>query len=192
MTLTTDRALTGVHPERLRAVLDPRLSEATLARLMDCGRLRGRLDARLGRAGEALPDEAAWLTADPDEAACRAGALLHGQAVRAVLSGPAVTDLVTAIGREAHVLALRYGAQMPPRSHGEDLAEAILRDGELCLGAWLMRQDGALRRAVLLALPPGTPIEAGPFTPDLEEGAGAIMALVARSFGQGETGGVHG
>ncbi|BAU89957.1 nodulation protein NolU [Methylorubrum populi] len=181
----------AVHPDRVRAALDPRLSDATVARLLACARLRERLDARLGR-GDAIgvargdsadTDEAehAWLLADPDGAARRAGAALHGQALRSIVAGPAVAALVAAIGRDAHAFGLRNAVRAAPRDARGDLAGAILHDGYACLGAWLAGAPDSLRRAVLLALPPGTPAEAEAFDPALAERAGPIMALVAMS-----------
>lgn len=177
-----------VHPARVRAALDPRLNDGTIARLMACERLRGRLDAHLGLDGLAGASDASvltshrWLLTDPAEAARRAGVLLHGQTLRAILSGPAVGELIATIGREAHALGLRQGALMPPRANGGDLVGAILRDGEACLGAWLQGQPDMLRKAILLRLPPGSEVEAKIFDPDLHESAPAIMAQVARSF----------
>lgn len=168
-----------VHPDRVRAALDPRLSDALAARLLACERLRGRIDARLGRDGAPVDPDHAWLLADPDAAARRAGAVLHGRALRSVLAGPAVAALVAAIGRDAHAFGLRHGAHVPPRDDRGDLAAAILADGHACLGAWLERSPERLRRAVLLALPSGTPAENVPLDPTLIELAPDIMALVA-------------
>lgn len=172
----------SVHPDRVRAALDPRLSDAVVARLLACGRLRERLDARFGRDESAGDAGHAWLVADPDAAARRAGAVLHGRALRTVLSGPAATALIAAIGREAHALGLRHGARMDLRDDGGDLAGAILHDGHACLGAWLDDKPEPLRRAVLLALPPGTPAEGRPIDPTLAGVAADILALVERDM----------
>lgn len=169
----------SVHPDRLRAALDPRLSDTVVARLLACGRLRERIDARLGRDGAPVDGEHAWLLADPDGAARRAGAVLHGRALRGVLAGPAVAALVAAIGRDAHAFGLRHGAHVPPRDDHGDLAHAVLHDGYACLGAWLDDAPEPLRRAVRLALPPGTPADGGPVDPALAGIAADIMALVA-------------
>lgn len=169
----------SVHPERVRAALDPRLSDTVIARLLVCERLRERIDARLGRNGTPVDGGHAWLLADPDAAARRAGAVLHGRALRGVLAGPAVAALVAAIGRDAHAFGLRHGAYVPPRDDHGDLAGAILHDGYACLGAWLDDAPDSLRRAVRLALPPGTPAEGGSVDSALAGIASDIMALVA-------------
>ncbi|MCJ2013126.1 hypothetical protein [Methylobacterium sp. J-076] len=174
-----------IHPDRVRAALDGRLTDATVARLLACDRLRGRIANHLGADG-AGPGAPAWLIADPAEAARRAGAVLHGRAIRSVLTGPAVAALVAAIGREAHLLGLRHGADARPRDHGGDLAGAILREGEACLGAWLWRRPGPLRAAILLGLPPGTAIEAA--ADGFEAEADAVMDAVARSYAPAEGG----
>lgn len=168
-----------VHPERVRAALDPRLSDALVARLLACGRLRGRIDARLGRDAGVIDADHAWLLVDPAAAARRAGAVLHGRALRSVVAGPAVAALVAAIGRDAHAFGLRHGAHVPPRDDRGNLAEAILHDGHACLGAWLDSAPEPLRRAVLLALPPGTAAEGGSVEPTIAGLASDIMALVA-------------
>lgn len=195
MPAQSDLSRPGVHPERVRAALDPRLDDTTIARLLACDRLRRHLDARLGldeldtSNGEATAH--AWLLDDPAEAARRAGALMHGQALRAVLSGPEVASLVAAIGRDAHALGLREGALSPPQDHGGDLVGAITRDGHACLGEWLNSQSAGLRKCVLLALPPGTPVEVSEAT-SLGEQVETIMALVMRSYQPAPAAGAHG
>lgn len=196
-----------VHPDRVRAVLDARLGDATVARLIACERLRGRTDALLDRGERAETDGApvpadapAWLLADPAEAARRAGTVLHGRAIREVVSAAEVAALIAAIGREAHAVGLRQGARedagqgvlAPSRENGGDLAGAILRDGHACLGAWLAGQSSGLRRAALLALPPGTPAEADGADPELCGQAETVMAQVARSYDPDDTRGAHG
>lgn len=167
-----------IHPDRVRAVLFAGLSDATIARLLACDRLRGRLGACLG-AGPAAPEAGPeWLLADPVEAARRAGAILHGGAIRRVLRAPEVAALVAAIGREAHGLGLKHGAEAASRDHGGDLAGAILRDGAACLAVWLQAQSASLRMAILLALPPGLALDRG----DDGFDAGRVMEAVAQSY----------
>jgi len=167
-----------IHPDRVRATLHGGLSDATIARLLACARLSERLDAWFGAGPVGAGDEPAWLLADPAEAVCRAGAILHGRAIRSVLTGPDVAALVAAIGREAHALGLRHGAEAPARDHGGDLAGAIRRDGAACLDAWLRTRAAPLRAAILLALPPGL---VGAEVSDAVD-AEAVMESVARSF----------
>lgn len=179
-----------IHPDRVRSVLDPRLNDATVARLVACGRLRGRISERLGLpvAEEASRHLPAWLGADPVSAVRRAGAALHGQALRRILAGPQVGALIAAIGPEAHAFGLRHGESFPPRDDGGDLAGAILRDGYACLGAWLSGAPSSLRQAVLLSLPPGTQAEGGTSDTQLNEEAGAIFALIERDETSGAAG----
>lgn len=170
----------AVHPDRLRAALDPRLSEATLARLTACERTRTRIATRLGiedgEEGAGVPD---WLLAHPEEAVLRAGAVLHGSALRGVVAGPEVAALVHAIGRGALALGLRHATLAPPLPSEADLPEAIRRDGHACLGAWLATRPGAIRHRTWLVLPPGTTAEAAPVDPAIAAHADTIMALVA-------------
>ncbi|WP_050735833.1 hypothetical protein [Methylobacterium sp. ARG-1] len=168
----------SVHPDHVRAALDPRLSDATVARLLACERLRARLDVCLGSDAVEAATAPAWLRTDPAEAALRAGAVLHGRAIRSLLAARAVTDLITAIGREAHALGLRHGAEAPPRENNGDLEGAIRRDGADCLGAWLRRQPAPVRAVISLALPPS--MLAAEAQGDDE--AEAVMAAVAQSY----------
>lgn len=172
----------AIHPDRLRAALDPRLSDATVARLLACDRLRERLVAPLG--GGAAPEPGfAWLLVDPEAVARHLGSALHGPALRRVLEGPAVAALAAAIGRDAYLFGLRHGAACPPRDAGGDLAGAIRRDGHAGLGAWLAGAPDGVRRAVRLALPPGTPAEAVDHEPALAETVAPLMALLAEAAG---------
>ncbi|MBB3903302.1 nodulation protein NolU [Methylobacterium brachythecii] len=174
-------AALAVHPDRVRAAYDPRLSDATVSRLLSCRRSRDRIESAVSvgaSAAEAPPDGYAWLLDDPAGAARRAGAGLHARALRNVLSGPQVAALIQAIGREAHAFGLRHAAEAAPRALDGELAEAILRDGFACLAVWLATQPAALRAAVLLRLPPGTPAEAETADAEISRRADALMARV--------------
>lgn len=183
-----------IHPDKVRAILGSWLDDVTIARLLACDRLRRRLElcfetvpdaddprTEVDRDEPMLRAAPAWLLADPVDTAKRAGAILHGRAIRCILSGSEVAALVASIGREAHALGLRHWVEAPPRDHGHDLANSILRDGAACLETWLQRRPSPVCTAVLLTMPPellGRQVEE---SVDAE----AVMDIVARSYSSG-------
>ena len=137
----------------------------------------------LGEAGDAGLAEAAIL-GHPDlmEVARLAGAVWHARSLKLLVSGPAVAEVVSRIGRRAHAFGLRNAAAAvasTPASDPVALAGAIERDGLLCLGAGLLAGSPALRLRVLLRLPPGTPAEAESFEEVVLRNAPAVLARVA-------------
>jgi hypothetical protein len=192
------------HPERLRACLGERVSAATVHRLQQSRRLRPRLQALLVRhfgesagpspepAGGALEEghPAASILDHPDllEATRLAGALWHARALRLLVSGGAVGELVSRIGRRAHAFGLRNVAHAveaaPTAADPIALASAIERDGLLCLGAGFAAACPALRLRLLTRLAPGTPAEAAHFDDIHVRNAPAVLARVAAELGE--------
>jgi hypothetical protein len=194
----------GAHPERLLACLGPGASLATARRLQDAPRLRGRLQAllveRFATGGDA-PSAAATATAarpaaadasileahDLDEAARLAGAIWHARALKLLVTGAAVGGLIARIGRRAYGFGLRNAAsaiETTPIADPDLLAEAIERDGFLCLGARFATDSRALRLRLLTRLPPGTPAEADSFPEVHLRNAPEILARVAAELNE--------
>ncbi len=182
-----------VHPAHLGACL-PRLSEATLLRLQACPRLAEPLSGLLVRGGlEAWPEPGALLgparlgLANRSlilRAATWMGAIWHAGSVRSVISSASVALLVEAIGADARAAALRHAGlavaaaePMAPR----DLADAVARAADVCLGSWLAALPGGVRQRVLLKLPPRGPT---PVEPD-ERAAAIIAAAVDEIMQEG-------
>lgn len=160
------------HPERLSARLDPRLGAALIERLRACPRLRPRLARVLvapppldgEETGEGAGALAERLTeCDPEELARLAGAVWHANALKLVISGKAVAELVQRIGPHARAFGLRNAAlavaEEAVATEPAELAQAIERDGLRCLGAWLARVPAETRARLLLRLPPASPAE---------------------------------
>jgi hypothetical protein len=125
---------------------------------------------------------------DPDllDAARLAGALWHARALRLLVSGAVVGDLVARIGRRAHAFGLRNIAHAveiaPAVADPLALASDIERDGLRCLGARFAGCPAA-RLRLLTRLPPGTPAEAETFDDVYVRNAPAVLARVAEELG---------
>ena len=195
------------HPERVRAALGERVSAATVQRLQESRRLRARLQALLihhhgGSAGH-TPDPVGGMLRDgapevsildePDllDAARLAGALWHARALRLLVSGAVVGDLVARIGRRAHAFGLRNIAHAveiaPAVADPLALASEIERDGLRCLGA-RFASSPASRLRLLTRPPPGTPAEAETFDDVYVRNAPAVLARVAAELGKSHDG----
>ncbi len=175
--------ITDVHPAHLSARL-PRLSGATIRRLQACPRLEGWLEELLTGAGglavwpepDALPGPARLALANRDQilrASMAMGAIWHAASVRSCISSAAVTQLTDAIGAEARHAALRHArlgvASPEPMAPGE-LAVAVARAADVCLGSWLAALPSGVRQRVLLKLPPRGPAS------EPDDRAGPIIA----------------
>lgn len=180
------------HPARLAAPLDLRLGPELVQRLRGCRRLRPRLltivvapPVEPGGDGEGSGDgalSARLAASDPMDLARLAGAAWHGNALKHLIAGKTVAELVRRIGPRARAFGLRNAALAvpaePAAADGAALAELIERDGLRCLGAFLLRVPAGLRTQTLFRLPPGSPAERPEAEdPDLSR-APAIMARV--------------
>ncbi|MBO0764025.1 MAG: hypothetical protein J2P50_05490 [Hyphomicrobiaceae bacterium] len=190
------RHLPSVHPDRVRACLDPRLSAAVAQRLADSERVGWRvaeiilyrhglnpamLDDFYGRAAPASSSEAdihPLLHCDLEDCARLAGAAWHARSLKQCVSGKLVADLTALIGHRTRAFGLR-NANLAVCSQvvtgAAELAAAINDDGFRCIGALLSSKDWALRGLVHVRLPPGTPAEAVAFGDEHVRHAPAII-----------------
>ena len=98
-----------------------------------------------------------------------------------LISGKDVAALVGLIGEEAHAFGVRHAAHAVASDVIADpaqLAEAIRQDGDACLGAWLEAASPPVRQGFLLRLPPGSPVEEGPFGTAHRQAAPMLMSRV--------------
>jgi hypothetical protein len=196
-------SLGSIHLERLRARLDPRLTSETIARLLTCERLRTSLTrmacgdlAEIGESdGEeqsAVPKEQEPLLAhDPGLIARLAGAVWHGRSLRALISGRDVAALSALVGKDVHVCGVRnaeFARASEIISDPYALADVIVEDGHACLGAWLETASSALRRCMLLRLPPGTRAEVGACDEGHKQSCGSIMTRIWAHLAEQERG----
>jgi hypothetical protein len=176
--------LRGANPDRVRACLDPRLSDAVIQRLADSERLASRvaevmlhrhglepqaLDRLHGSAPPEPGPEAdihSLLHCDLAQCAWLSGAAWHARSLKQCVSSKVVAELTALIGQRARAFGLR-NADLAVSSQvltgAAELAAAINDDGFRCIGALLSSKDAVLRGLVALRLPPGTPEEAAGF-----------------------------
>lgn len=177
-----------LHPARISAALDPRLTPETVRKLTNCRRLHRRLAEPL-RASFAKDDlwppaAATELLATPEhpgELAGLAGAVWHAASLRLVVASKAATELIAAIGEAAFAFGLRQGAAAVAPAQGlapSALAEAIARDGLACLGAWLATAPKPRRDAMLLQLSADDAERTRQFDASHQAACGRVMALV--------------
>jgi hypothetical protein len=187
--------LRSAHPDRVRACLDLRLSDAVVKRLADSERVGPRVAEvmlhRHGLSPQALDeyyrsaprpaseaDIHPLLRCDLAQCACLAGAAWHARSLKQCLSGKVVADLTARIGQGARAFGLR-NANLAVSSQvyagAVELAAAINDDGLRCIGALVSSKDAVLRALVRLRLPPGTPAEAGTFGDEHLRHASAIV-----------------
>ncbi|MCA6105788.1 nodulation protein NolU [Bradyrhizobium cenepequi] len=184
----TANPLSFLHPSRIAAVLDQRLTAETIRKLQNCRRLEQRLamQMRPGLADQELwpiPAPAEFLAgpAHPQDAARLAGAIWHAASLRLVVTGKAAAELVATIGEKAFAFGLRHAAAsvVPAQAIGvSELAHAIDRDGVACLGAWLAGEPKPRRDAVLLRLPPEEAERARQFSPEHMTACQSVMTIV--------------
>src|SRR5262245_56231928 len=105
--------LSLLHPSRISAALDERVTAETARKLQSCGRLHERLASQMQ---PALLEQDLWPIPDaeffatsihPREMARLAGAVWHAASLRLVLTGKAASELVTIIGEKAFTFGLR-------------------------------------------------------------------------------------
>lgn len=180
--------LSLLHPSRISAALDQRLTPATVRRLQDCRRLDERIAMRMQ---PALMQQDLWpipaaaeflaIPADPLDIARRAGAVWHAASLRLVVTGKAAAELVAAIGEKAVTFGLRHAAAAVATARitgPSDLAEAIECHGLACLGAWLVAEPKPRRDTVLLRLSAENAERTRRFPPDQQTAFRAVMAVV--------------
>ncbi|MDI4231932.1 nodulation protein NolU [Bradyrhizobium sp. Arg237L] len=191
---TTTNALSFLHPSRIAAALDQRLTAETIRKLQNCRRLEQRLAAQMkpGLVAQDLwpiPASADFLAcpANPQAVARLAGAIWHAASLRLVVTGKAAAELVATIGEKAFAFGLRHAAASvgPAQAIGpSELAHAIDRDGLACLGAWLAGEAKPRRDAVLLRLSPEDTEQARQFSPEHMTACQSVMTIV---MAEGET-----
>lgn len=185
--------LSLLHPSRISAALDQRLTPAAVRRLQNCHRLDERIAMRMQ---PALLQQDLWpipasaeflaIPVDPLDIARRAGAVWHADSLRLVVTGKAAAKLVAAIGEKTITFGLRHAAAAvaPAQITGpSDLAEAIECHGLACLGAWLADEPKPRRDAVLLRLSAENAERTRRFPPDQQSAFRAVMAVVMADGG---------
>jgi hypothetical protein len=197
------RALAGhlrsAHPDRVRACLDPGLSDAVVQRLAHSERIGPRVAEvilhRHGLTAQALddlyqsatPGPAAQVDIHPllhyDVTLCAylAGAAWHARSLKQCVSGKVVAELTARIGHRARAFGLRnaklaVSSQVHPGA--AELVAAISDDGFRCIGALLSTKDAVVRGLVRLRLPPGTPADAAGFGDEHLRHASTIIERV--------------
>lgn len=191
---TTANPLSFLHPSRIAAALDQRLTAETVRKLQNCHRLEQRLAAQMKpRLAEQdlwpIPASIEFLAgpAHPQEVARLAGAIWHAASLRLVVTGKAAAELVATIGEKAFAFGLRHAAASiaPAQAIGpSELAHAIDRDGLACLGAWLAGEPKPRRDVVLLRLSPEETERARRFSPEHMTACQPVMTIVMT---EGET-----
>jgi len=171
-------------PARVAALLGHGVSEALASRLLASDRLAARVlgvvETRLGELPALDSTQARALAMDADaiaELRLRAGAVWCGNAIAAVVGGPAVRELNAAIGEGLRLLALRGRALAQPVgiASPEAIAAALPGVGAGCLAAWCACQPAPLAARMAMRAPPGT-WPAGQAEPAGEAGGAAIVA----------------
>jgi hypothetical protein len=185
---TTANPLSFLHPSRIAAALDQRLSAEAVRKLQNCRRLEQRLatQMKLGLAEQDLwpiPGSADFLAspAHPQEVARLAGAIWHAASLRLVVTGKAAAELVATIGEKTFAFGLRHAAASvaPAQAIGaSELAHAIDGDGLACLGAWLASEPKPRRDAVLLRLSPEETEQARRFDPEHMTACQSVITIV--------------
>jgi hypothetical protein len=154
-------AVEPIDPLCLAAGLGHGITDVFAGQLLLHPRLARRcsmfLEARLE---EIVPTvtQAVALGLDRDgllELARRAGAVWHAGDIVQLIDGAAIRDLVTAIGAELRILAIRHHALAPPLSKPTSvtaLSERIAYVGQRCLVAWCAMQPAPIWYRIALKL----------------------------------------
>lgn len=160
------------HPSHVAALFDGAVDEETAGRLARHPRLVARASALLERR-LALPAAAPPAGAvdrlialsSPDRLAAlarQAGAVCWAKAIAREIRSERVAALKEAIGQDAYVAALAHRSEAltddirssPEAPAGpQTLGEAVERDGNACLAAWLLTQSEGVARRVRLRFP---------------------------------------
>jgi hypothetical protein len=178
----------AIDPGRAAALLGHGITEAFVGKMLDHPRARRRffelVESRLGAASP-TPVQAAALALDSRglaELARRTGAVWLAASMVQMIDGPAIRDLVAAIGSELRQFAIHHYALAPPLSETvpvEALAGQIDVAGYRCLSAWCAAQPAPVGRRIALHLPAEVPL-AEPFR---VHGPGIVDALLAAGKG---------
>ena len=185
------------HPSHLSLILHPDLAPALKARLQSCRRLQARLATLLSQASVPMPhgipaglaaDTEAGKSIDADrllridllEAVRLAGAAWHSKALRKLIRGNDIADVVAQIGARAHGFGVRQNLDSDalPIAEPAALAKAILDDGWHCLACWLAQSPAPVRVRIFVRLPQGTAIPDPAFTGARRARALALAAPV--------------
>lgn len=174
-------------PGRAAALLAPGLRQSTAQWLMTSPRTAARasrlLSERLGQGSlDALEPADRGLALAPAAAlravAAAAGAVWHAARVRNLLRAQEINALAAQHGPDVRAAALRHAA-LSPRPDvvpGEELGDAVARDGARCIAAWIAALPAWAGDRIRLKW---TDDAAPPADPALQAQATAIVRAVA-------------
>lgn len=157
----------SIDASHIRAHLSDLLADSTIVRLRAIRRTQYRLirlcfpDMEIPPSGVAGADVLAGH--DPRKVIILAGAIWHARSLLKLVAGAQISAFEERVGEGIQSIGLRHlslASQDGVIESPEELAEAVKRDGQLCLSAWLQncspfdRQRVLVRAEAGFSLPP--------------------------------------